>query len=261
MLEILAGLSIAAPVRMTTKLRIRSAGRRLAYGAGLAAGACAAYIGATWLRYGRPPTATGDDRDPLLDRFIPAYDVVDRYHATVAAPADIAFAAACEIHLQQSAIIRAIFSGRELLLRSAPDPTTRPPGLMAWTRSMGWGVLAEVPGREIVVGAVTRPWDANPVFRTLPPEDFAAFDEPDYVKIVWTMRADPAGAQTSVVRHETRAIATDARARRKFRTYWSFLSPGIILIRRVALGLVTRDAEAAARKIALSTTEDVEGTR
>jgi hypothetical protein len=61
---------------------------------------------------------------------------------------------------------------------------------VAWAKSLGWGVLAEVPGGEIVMGAVTKPWTANPVFRALPPDAFATFDEPDYVKIVWTLRAD-----------------------------------------------------------------------
>jgi hypothetical protein len=51
-------------------------------------------------------------------------------------------------------------------------------------------VLAEVPGREVVVGAVTQPGYSNVVFRPLPPEEFIAFREPDYVKIVWTLRAD-----------------------------------------------------------------------
>ena len=32
---------------------------------------------------------------------------------------------------------------------------TRPKGLLAQTTLLGWGVLAEKPGREIVVGAVT----------------------------------------------------------------------------------------------------------
>jgi hypothetical protein len=233
---------------MKTHMRMRSAGRGLVYGAGLAAGFCAAYVGVTWLRYGHAGPPDEEAEDPLLDRFMPAYDVFDRYHIAVAAPADIAFGAACEIDLQQSPIIRAIFTGRELFLRSAPDPTTRPPGLVAWTKTMGWGVLAEVPGREIVIGAVTRPWEANPVFRALPPEDFAAFHEPDCVKIVWTLRADPTAARTSVVRHETRAVATDATARRKFRTYWSFLSPGIIAIRRVALRLVKNEAERRAKE-------------
>ena len=115
------------------------------------------------------------------------------------------------------------------------------------TKSIGWGVLAEVPGREVVMGAVTQPWEANVTFRALPPDDFAAFNEPGYVKIVWTLRADPITAAESVFRTETRVIATDAWARRKFRRYWSLLSPGIIIIRAVMLQPVKREAERRAR--------------
>jgi hypothetical protein len=108
-------------------------------------------------------------------------------------------------------------------------------------------VLAEVPDREIVVGAVTRPWEANVVFRALPPEEFAAFSEPGFVKIVWTLRADPVDDLTSVFRTETRAVATDAAARTRFRRYWAFASPGIALIRRLSLRPLKRDAERRAR--------------
>ena len=97
------------------------------------------------------------------------------------------------------------------------------------------------------MGAVTQPWEANVVFRPLPPEEFVAFHEPDYVKIVWTLRADPIGADASIFRTETRATATDATARSKFRRYWSFLSPGIILIRRASLKPLRAAAERRAR--------------
>lgn len=93
------------------------------------------------------------------------------------------------------------------------------------------------------MGAVTQPWEANVVFRPLPPGEFAVFDEPDYVKIVWTLRADPIGADVSIFRTQTRAVATDAAARAKFRRYWSFVSPGIILIRWAALKPLRADAE------------------
>ena len=125
---------------------------------------------------------------------MPTYEVVERHHIRVAAPADITFAAACDVDFQQSAVIRAIFKGRELMLGSAPDVTKRPRGLLELTKSLGWGVLAEIPGREVVVGAVTQPWKANVVFRAVAPDSFAAFNEPDYVKIVWTLRADPLDA-------------------------------------------------------------------
>jgi len=222
---------------------IRSVSRGFAYGAGLTAGAYAAYAGTTWLRYGHMRGTAADDQDPLLDRFMPTYEVVERHHIRIGAPADIAFAAACDVDFQQSALIRAIFKGRELMLGAAPDVSERPRRLLALTKSLGWGVLAEVTGREVVVGAVTQPWKANVVFRALPPDAFAAFNDPDYVKIAWTLRADPIGAGESIARTETRVTTTDAAARRKFRRYWSFVSPGIVIIRRVGLTLVRAEAE------------------
>jgi hypothetical protein len=97
------------------------------------------------------------------------------------------------------------------------------------------------------MGAVTQPWMADVVFRPLPPDEFAAFHEPDYVKIVWTLRADPVGAADSVFRTETRVATTDPTARARFRRYWSFASPGIILIRWMTLGPLKAEAERRAR--------------
>ena len=108
-------------------------------------------------------------------------------------------------------------------------------------------MLAEVPGRETVVGGVTKPWEANPTFRALPPDEFLGFSEHDYVKIVWTLRADPVGTAESIFRTETRVMTTDPAARAKFRRYWSFLSPGIILIRWVSLRPLKAEAERRAR--------------
>lgn len=67
-------------------------------------------------------------------------------------------------------------------------------------------MLAEVPGRQIVFGAATRPWDANVVLRALPPEAFKGFREPDYAKLVWTLPADPIGKAWSMFRTETRGF-------------------------------------------------------
>lgn len=214
---------------------------------GVAAGAYAGYVAVTWLRYGHPAPANTSGSDPLLDRFMPVYDVVERHHVDVAAPAGITFAAACEQDLMAGPLVRAIFKAREVVLGSEPDAGTGPRGLLAMTKSIGWGVLAEVPGREIVMGAVTQPWKANVVFRSLPPEQFLAFDEPEHVKIVWTLRADAIGVNASIFRTETRAVATDGAARAKFRRYWSFLSPGITLIRWAGLNPLSAEAERRAR--------------
>jgi hypothetical protein len=223
-----------------------STGRWLAGTAGLAAGAYAAYVGLTWYRYGDVPRGDEQEQDDLLDRFMPSYEVVERNHLRVAAPAEITLAAAAEMDLQALPLVRAIFKARELIMGA---PAERPPRrlTLAELKSIGWGVLADSPGREIVLGAVTKPWEANPTFRPLPPDEFAPFREPGYVKIVWTLRADPAGSAESVFRTETRATTTDAEARRRFRWYWAFLSPGILLIRRALLAPVKKEAERRAR--------------
>jgi len=177
---------------------------------------------------------------------MPLYEVADRHQANVAASSEIAFAAAADLDLQQSLVIRGIFKGREWILGNLSANTAPPQPLLAWAKSLGWGLLAETPGREVVMGAVTRPWEANVRFRPVPPEEFAAFHEPGYVKIAWTLRADPISSDESVVRTETRVATTDPVARAKFRRYWAFLSPGIILIRRVSLKMVKAQAEGRA---------------
>src|SRR5579864_3581047 len=187
-----------------------SVSRWLAGGVGFAVASYATYVAVTWYRYGRPaPPAHREDGDSLLDRFMPAYEVVERHHVRVAAPAQTTFSAACNMNLQQAAVVRAILKCRELILGGEPEKSSRPLGLVAQAKAWGWGVLAEQDGREIIFGAATQPWLANPVFRALPPDGFEAFHEPGYVKIAWTLRADPIDTSNSVFRTETRAATTD----------------------------------------------------
>jgi hypothetical protein len=234
---------------MNAKLT-RSLAKWLLTGIGAGTAAYATYAGVTWCRYGNRKQRDEEAPDRLLDTFMGNYEVVERHKVDVRAPAEVALAAAAEMELGSCAVVRGIFKGRELILRSKPDNAIRPRGLLAETKSLGWNELAEVPGREIVMGAVTKPWEPNPVFRALPPGEFAAFHEPGYVKIVWTLRADPAENGRSVFRTETRATTTDPDARRKFRRYWSLFSPGIIVIRSVMLAAVKADAERRWRAMA-----------
>jgi hypothetical protein len=214
----------------------------IAGGAGFAAGLYGTYVVSTWLRYGHATPPQGVEMDPLLDRFMPRYEVAERHHVPVDAPAGITLKAAAGCNLEASPLVRALFNSRAWLLGVAPKNVAAPTGLLARVASLGWRVLAEEPDREIVVGAVTRPWEADVVFRPIPPDEFLAFDEPGYVKIAWTLRVDPTGPAACVFRTETRVTTTDERARERFRWYWARFSPGIVLIRLVMLPLVREEA-------------------
>ena len=229
----------------------RSTAKSIAKGAAIAGGIAAAEYGlcagVTWLRYGSPRRPRPGEEDAVLDEFMPRYDIVERHHVRIAAPADVTLDAARQIDLMRPPISRAIFKAREWIVGATPDEQARPRGLLAFMQSIGWGMLADVPGREVVLGSVTQPWEANVIFRPLPAGEFAAFHEPGFVKIVWTLRADALDATHSMFRTETRAIATDAAARRKFRRYWSLVSPGIVAIRLALLAPLKKDAERRAR--------------
>jgi hypothetical protein len=219
----------------------RRLGGALLGAAGFAALSYAGYVSATWARYGRQPRRSPPD--PVLDRFMPEYEVAERHELPVHAPVDVTFLAARDLDPNRSPIVRAIFAGRSLLMGARPAPEAEPAPLLENVLKLGWGILEEVPGRKIVLGAVTRPWNADVVFESLAPDAFAAFDRPDYAKIVWTIEAEAVDADTSIARTETRVSTTDPRARERFRRYWAAVSPGIRLIRREMLRLLRKDAE------------------
>jgi hypothetical protein len=221
----------------------------LGFGA-VVAGGYAALVANARLRYGRPPAAPKALADPILDRFFPRYDIVERHRVRIEAPPPVVYAAAREMDLRQSIIASAIFETRGLVLGA--ERTERPArGLLAEVLGLGWGILEEVPGREIVLGAICRPWEANVQFQPLAPDVFAAFGEPGYVKVAWTLRADPLPDGATRFVTETRAVGTDARARRRFRNYWSFVAPGVALIRHLMLRPVKHEAERRARQAAI----------
>jgi hypothetical protein len=225
--------------------------RAITMGGALAAtavGAATTYVGVEWARYGH----VEPDRhpvDPLLDRFVPDPEV-DEYHALrVEAPASITYAAAKQMDLQSSAFVKGIFFLRAIpsLVKGQPFRPGSSRGIVDETLAQGWGILAEEPDRQIVIGAYAQPWHENVEFRALPPADFASFDEPGFVKIVWTLAAEPLDARTSRFVTRTRVVTTDDGARRRFRRYWAPMSSGIVLIRYLALPMVKHAAERTAR--------------
>jgi hypothetical protein len=180
-----------------------------------------------------------------IETFLPDPDVAHRHEILVHAPAGIVFDVAERFDLQSIPLVRAIFWLRAVLggAREKPARARFARGLVAETTAMGWGVLAHRPGRELVMGAATQPWNADVVFAAVTPERFAAFAEPDLVRIVWTLEAEPLGPMLTRFRTETRVRATDAEARRKFRRYWRLVGPGILMIRWLLLPAVRRTAE------------------
>ena len=227
----------------------RSTVQWMAISTGVALATYAAYAGFTWLRYGHAKPSSRDEGDAMLDKFMPSYDVAIRDDVRVAAPAEITQRVASGIDIQRLAVARVLFNARSALLGGDQEEAARSRPLLAWMNSLGWVVLAEIPGRAVVIGTITRPWEADATSRIVPPVEFAAFHEPDYVKITTAWGATPLRSGACRFTLRTRVTTTDAIARRRFRRYWSLFSPGSLLIRYVGRYLIKGQAERQARSM------------
>lgn len=186
----------------------------------------------------------------FVERFLPRYDVVVVHADVFRAPPAQCYAGVMDLDLLQSPFVRAALSVRAVPQRvlgswrargngtgpDTPPPTFRLRDMVA----LGWVVLAETPGVEMVLGQVSRPWKADASTTDAPStaEQFTNFDAPGYAKIVTSLRVDPYGNDSSILTVETRVATTDAMSRRRFRRYWLLIGPASSLIRRMALGLL-----------------------
>ena len=114
--------------------------------------------------------------------------------------------------------------------------------------SSGFRLLADEPGREIVLGTlVVRPRGA----RLEPGKDaaetakrFAELAAPGYAKAVMNFRIEKTEEGCRLTT-ETRVFATDAKSAHTFARYWRVILPGSALLRRTWLRAIAARAEGA----------------
>ena len=138
-------------------------------------------------------------------------------------------------------------AARTLIGRGVPPLPSQPP-MLGVSKGGGFLVLKEEAGREIVLGTCGQFWRFRgrrrcPGIET--PADLLAFSAPGYAKAVINFRVQPEGDGARVTT-ETRILATDPSARRRFAAYWRVIYPGSALIRRSWLAAIARRAESGA---------------
>ena len=183
-----------------------------------------------------------------LDGSLPDPDVRDVHSIRIQAPRDEVFRAAKEVTPAEMPLMRSLMSIRlapaVLLRRPRPRLDASRP-LLDVLQGAGFRVLAEEPGREIVIGLIDQPWrvaGGRPVaFGTA--GEFERFDLPGYARIATTLLVQ--GELPTRLVTETRVKATDESARRRFRRYWFLIRVGSAVVRRSWLGAIRRRAEAA----------------
>jgi hypothetical protein len=190
-----------------------------------------------------------------IDRFLPRYDYSVVHAGVFRAPPEACYRAAHGLDLLRHPAARTLLGLRSLPQRisdrlgthgdampaAAPPRTFRLDDMVG--PPIGWILLGEEPGTEIVLGQIGRPWkpagaSSGPAVE---PAEFASFDRPGFAKIAFSLRVQPHGAGSSVLTMETRIALTDPQSRRRFARYWSIVGPFSALIDRIALRLLNKE--------------------
>jgi len=177
-----------------------------------------------------------------LDEFAPVWQFHEVHQIRISASVERAYRAIKTVSADEILFFRTLTWIRRLGRPLSDNILDAPPkmALLDLATREQFLLLADEPGREVVVGTVViAPLRA---VRPRTPEEYRAVDEPGYAKgtMNFLIHGDGSGC---VVTTETRVYATDARSRRQFGWYWLVIYPGSALIRRMWLRAIKRRAE------------------
>jgi len=180
----------------------------------------------------------------VLDDFLPHYDVHELHSVTIVAPPGAVMDAVRGVTPREVPVLVALMAIRSLpaLLRGRRSQLGRP--ILDGARTSGFVTLGET-AHELVLGAVGRFWQPAGDLRRIEPADFRDFAEPGWAKGAVNFKVEQEGGRT-VLSTETRVVATDPSARRRFRRYWRVVYPGSAVIRIAWLRAIRERAEGQA---------------
>lgn len=168
---------------------------------------------------------------------MPECDRREAHSRRTAAPPDALWDAVHDLRADDLTAMRVLMGIRTLGRRVGRGDLT----VLEGFKGMGFREVAREPRQELVLAGIGRFWTPSGGLRKVAGrEQFLSFREPGYAKVAFNFRID--GGELST---ETRIVATDSHARRRFGLYWLLVRPGSGLIRREWLRALDQRARAA----------------
>lgn len=188
-----------------------------------------------------------------LDTVVPIPRLVQIDTVDLALPPERAWEIVRHLDFGRLPISRALFALRtwpsRLLGHEPEEMSLRVDDLVSSPEHPGFQILHDEPPHEVVVGAIGKVWHLEIPFVHVPDAAaFAAFDEPGYAKVAWTIELSPLGERDTRLTFEVRVDATDEASWEKFRSYFRLIGPASHFLRRLLLATLAREHGTPASK-------------
>lgn len=184
-----------------------------------------------------------------LDEFAPIYQFSETASIPVRATSGRVYDALLRVTAAEVPLYRTLVWVRRGAT-SGPESVLNPPdheSLIRVATKTTFLQLAEVPGREFVMGTVVMAPEGVRLAVGQTPESFRALTEAGFAKAVMSFTIEPQGPGLCLLRTDTRVHATDPVSRDAFAVYWRVIAPGSVLIRHMWLRAIKVRAEAPTR--------------
>ena len=185
---------------------------------------------------------------PLLDEWMPAFDVATEHAIDVAASVERTYQVARSSQLSTPLLVRVLVGLRAIPALAARMGSARRAGATAAAAQvtgpggLPFTLLAEAPGSKFVLGLAGRFWTPSGGVVPSLPEAFRSGPPAGRAHAVWNFRVEPR-AHGCRLTTATRVLCADAATRTHFLRYWRVVRFGSGLIRRSMLRRIRREAE------------------
>jgi hypothetical protein len=199
------------------------------------------FIGGTSLPASEVASPT---RTRIIDEFLPKYHFNEFHSTRIHAPPESVYAAVRGVTAREIRLFRILTWIRSPHIGKARESILAPPAddaVLDVALRSGFQLLGDAPPQEVVVGTIL---GRAPYGGQIPsPEGFKNFNRPGHAKAVMNFRVTPEANGWVALTTETRVLATNERAKRRFGRYWRVIYPGSALIRVMWLKAIKARAE------------------
>jgi len=181
-----------------------------------------------------------------LDVFMPIYQFDEQYEIPVHATADRIYRAVLDVSADEVPFYRTLAWIRRGMT-SGPESMLNPPDgvpLVTVATRTSFVKLADVPGKELVIGTVVIAPPGVLLALASDPSSFTALDQPGFAKAAIAFLITPQADGWALLRTDTRVWATDPESCDRFARYWRVIAPGSAITRLMWLRAIKVRAEA-----------------